>query len=132
MKKLAVTPLQSSYFLDAIDLFWQKFPSKKYNLAFIYVSDDLEWGRANIGAKKGGKNVFFIGEEEESKGPYDLALLANCNHTIQSYGSFTYYAGFFAGGYKIIPEHFKRYWRPHTYKPLSLDPFENPVPRLYF
>ena len=82
--------------------------------------------------KKGGKNVFFIGEEEESKGPYDLALLANCNHTIQSYGSFTYYAGFFAGGYKIIPEHFKRYWRPHTYKPLSLDPFENPVPRLYF
>jgi hypothetical protein len=92
----------------------------------------LEWGRINIGAKKGGKNVFFIGEEEESKGPYDLALLANCNHTIQSYGSFTYYAGFFAGGYKILPEHFKRYWKPHTYKPPSLDPFENPVPRLYF
>lgn len=132
VKKLAVTPLQSSYFLDAIELFREKFPSKKYNLAFIYVSDDLEWGRINIGAKKGGKNVFFIGEEEESKGPYDLALLANCNHTIQSYGSFTYYAGFFAGGYKILPEHFKRYWTPHTYKPPSLDPFENPVPRLYF
>ena len=41
VEKLAVTPLQSSYFLDAIDLFHQKFPSKKYNLAFIYVSDDL-------------------------------------------------------------------------------------------
>ena len=64
MKKLAVIPLQSSYFLDAIELFREKFPSKKYNLAFIYVSDDLEWGRINIGAKKGGKNVFFIGEEE--------------------------------------------------------------------
>ena len=96
-----MTPLESSYFLDAIDLFCQKFPSKKYNLAFIYVSDDLEWGRINIGAKQGGKNVFFIGEEEESKGPLDLALLANCNHTIQSYGSFTYHAGFLAGGYKI-------------------------------
>ena len=104
--KLFVTPLESSYFLDAIDLFCQKFPSKKYNLAFIYVSDDLEWGRINIGAKQGGKNVFFIGEEEESKGPLDLALLANCNHTIQSYGSFSYYAGFLAGGYKIIPEHY--------------------------
>ena len=86
----------------------------------------------NIGAKQVGKNVFFIWEEEERKGPYDLALLGNCNHTIQSYVSFTYYAGFFAGGYKIIPEHYTQYRQPHTYKPLSSDPFEIPVPRLYY
>ena len=131
-KKLSVTPLKPSYYLDAIELFRKKFPAKKYNLAFIYVSDDLNWGKFNIGNKKGGKNVFFIGEESEEMAPFDLALLANCNHTIQSYGSYTYYAGFFAGGYKILPEHFKEYWQPHTYKPPSLDPFRNPIPRLHF
>ena len=59
VKRLSVTPLQSSYFLDAIDLFRKKFTSKKYNLAFIYVSDDLEWGRINIGAKKGRDRYFL-------------------------------------------------------------------------
>ena len=74
--------------------------------------------------------MFFIGEEIEEKAPYDLALLANCNHTIQSYGSFTYSAGFFANGIKIIPEHFGQYRLPGQ-KPLN-DPFEKPLPRLYF
>ena len=129
---MALIPLQASYYLEAIDLFRNQFPAKKYNLAFIYLSDDLEWGRINIGTKKMAKNVFFIGEETEDKSPYDFALLANCNHTIQSYGSFTYFAGFFSGGYKIIPEHFAKYRQPHTYRPLSEDPFEKPVPRLYF
>ena len=49
------------------------------------------------------KNVFFLGSDNSAS---DLALLVNCNHTIQSYGTFSYFAGFLANGYKIIPEHF--------------------------
>ena len=30
---------------------------------------------------------------------YDLSLLSLCNHTILSYGTFSYWAGVLAGGY---------------------------------
>ena len=133
-KVLSVTPLKPTYYLDAIELFRQKFPAKKYNLAFIYVSDDLNWGRVHIGTKKSGKNVFFIGEESEDMAPYDLALLANCNHTIQSYGTFSYFAGFLANGYRVIPEHFAEYRTDqHLNIPiLRRHPLEEPLPELYF
>ena len=75
VKKLNLVPLKPSYFLEAIELFKQKFSKKKFNLAFIYVSDDLEWGKQNLGTKKGGKDIFFVSEEAEDKGPYDMALL---------------------------------------------------------
>ena len=34
----------------------------------------------------------------EASAGYDLSLLAACNHTIQSYGSYSFWAGFLAGG----------------------------------
>ena len=46
---------------------------------------------------------FFLGCDNSAS---DLALLANCNRTIQSHGPFSYFAGFLANGYKIILEHF--------------------------
>ena len=33
----------------------------------------------------------------------DLAILASCNHTILSYGTFSFWAGFLSGGKRIIP-----------------------------
>ena len=68
IQKLDLKPISPSYYLDAMDIFRQKFPKKKYNLAFVYVSDDMEWGRQSIGSKKGGKGIFFIGEESEEIG----------------------------------------------------------------
>lgn len=126
--------LDPSYYMDAIEIYRKKFPSKKYNLAFIWVSDDLQWGRDKIGSKKIGKNVFFIGEEQEDKGPYDLALLASCNHTILSHGSFTYFAGFLANGLKIVPQHFQAYRNSQesTLKILKKNPLDFPLPRLHF
>ena len=93
-----------------MQLFKKKFPAKKYNLAFIYISDDIQWGKERIATKKAGsKNLFFIGDPTDVKGQYDLAILANCNHTIQSQGSYTYFAGFLANGLKFIPENFAEY-----------------------
>ena len=56
-------------------IFKKKFPSKKYNLAFIYVSDDIKWGKDKIASKKGSKNLFFVGNPQDEKGQFDLALL---------------------------------------------------------
>ena len=33
----------------------------------------------------------------------DMATLAICNHTILSYGTFSFWAGFLSGGKRIIP-----------------------------
>ena len=56
-------------------------------------------------------DIYLGGEglpnENESIGN-DFALLANCNHTIESHGSFSYLAGAFAGGFKIKPKHFPK------------------------
>ena len=65
---------------------------------FIYVSDDMKWGRRNL---KDAKNLFFLGcgsgDQVDCIGK-DLALLANCNHTITSHGTFGHWAAYMAGG----------------------------------
>ena len=33
----------------------------------------------------------------------DLAIISQCNHTILSHGTFSFWAGFLAGGKRIIP-----------------------------
>ena len=54
----------------------------------------------------------------------DLALLASCNHTISSYGTFSFWSGFLAGGKRIIPSMILNRWK----RPLNinLDPFVMP------
>ena len=54
----------------------------------------------------------------------DMALLANCNHTILSYGTFSFWSGFLSGGKRIIPSMIINKWK----KPLDkkLGPFVFP------
>ena len=33
----------------------------------------------------------------------DLALMARCNHTVLSYGTFSFWSGFLAGGKRVMP-----------------------------
>lgn len=65
---------------------------------FVYVSDDMKWGRRKL---KEQKNLFMLGcgngDEVDCIGK-DLALLANCNHTITTHGTFGHWAAFLAGG----------------------------------
>jgi galactoside 2-L-fucosyltransferase 1/2 len=37
---------------------------------------------------------------------HDLAVMSLCNHTIISHGTFSFWAGFLAGGSVISPNHF--------------------------
>ena len=51
----------------------------------------------------------------------DMAMMSMCNHTILSYGTFSFWSGFLAGGKRIIPSMILNQWE----KPLmsELDPF---------
>ncbi len=64
----------------------------------------------------------------------DLAVLAACNHTIESYGAFSFMAGGLAGGLVVIPEHFDEYrYADADFAELAVaDPLEDPIPAFHF
>ncbi len=65
-------------------------------MAFLYVSDDMEWGRDNLSAD----DLFFVGdgtETDEGIG-VDLALMVYSNHTIITRGTFSMWAAMLCGG----------------------------------
>lgn len=63
---------------------------------FIYVSDEMESGRLKLTNRNKEQDLYFVGkgqvDDVEAIG-VDLALLAICNHTIESHGSFSFFAG---------------------------------------
>ena len=77
------------------------------NVAFIYASDDMEWGYKNL---KEIKDLYLLGagqnlDEKDQKevvdpdaAAYDFALLVNCNHTIVTRGTYTMWIAMLAGG----------------------------------
>ena len=97
-KHLKLKKLYKEYFEDAMDYFMEEYGP---NVAFIYVSDDMKWGRRKLSRLPHSKNLFFLGCGEFNDVECiakDLALLANCNHTITTHGTFGNSAAFLAGG----------------------------------
>lgn len=76
-----------SYFLKAMDYFRQKYA----NVYFVVCSDEIEWAKTHLR----DKDVYFV---EGQDGLIDLAVLANCNHTVTSVGTYSWWAGWLAGG----------------------------------
>ena len=71
------------------------------DVAFIYVSDDMKWGRRKLKDVPHAKRLFFLGcgdgQNIDCIGK-DLALLGSCNHTITTHGTYGHWAAFLAGG----------------------------------
>ena len=94
--KYNLKPFKKSYFKDAMEYFKEEFD----NVVFLWISDDMEWGRKNF---KTRKDIFFMGsavtnkDDDESIG-YDLALLSHSNHNIITRGTFGMWAALLCGG----------------------------------
>lgn len=82
----------SSFFKEAFAHFDAKYP----DAMFLVVSDDMKWCKKNIQSPK--DNVRFVGESNSKNAIYDLALLAHCNHSIITMGSFGFWGAYLAGG----------------------------------
>ncbi|XP_034958710.2 galactoside alpha-(1,2)-fucosyltransferase 2-like [Zootoca vivipara] len=80
------------YLEKAMNYFREKYP----NPIFVVTSNGLEWCKENIDASRG--DVYFSGDGRESSPGRDFALLAHCNHTIMTIGTFGIWAGYLAGG----------------------------------
>ncbi|XP_061447595.1 galactoside alpha-(1,2)-fucosyltransferase 2-like [Rhineura floridana] len=72
------------------------FREKYLNPIFVVASNGMEWCKQNINASKG--DVYFAGDGRESSPGRDFALLAHCNHTIMTIGTFGIWAGYLVGG----------------------------------
>ena len=113
-KKHNMNALDARYYLEAMNLYREKFKkeNKKKRLIFIFVSDDIQWGKDKLSYRVKERDLYFGGsvlpDVKDAIG-LDFALLASCNHTIESHGSFSFFASAFAGGFKIKPNHFTKY-----------------------
>nr|XP_028560406.1 galactoside 2-alpha-L-fucosyltransferase 2-like [Podarcis muralis] len=83
------------YLEKAMNYFREKYP----NPIFVVTSNGMEWCKENINASRG--DVYFSGDGRESSPGRDFALLAHCNHTIMTIGTFGRWAGYLAGGETI-------------------------------
>ncbi len=96
-------PLRADYFEDAMEYFREEYGDDGDPVAFLYVSNDMEWGRENVGNPNG--DVFFVGDGDEDTGiGFDLAVLALSNHTVISRGTFSMWGAMLCGG-----EHYTEY-----------------------
>ncbi|KAJ6651684.1 hypothetical protein lerEdw1_020719, partial [Lerista edwardsae] len=76
----------------AMDYFREKYS----NAIFVVTSDEMEWCKENMNDSMG--DVCFAFDGRESSPERDLALLAHCNHTIMTTGTFGFWAAYLAGG----------------------------------
>ncbi|XP_030153918.1 galactoside alpha-(1,2)-fucosyltransferase 2 isoform X2 [Lynx canadensis] len=63
---------------------------------FVVASNGMAWCRENIDASRG--DVVFAGDGVETSPAKDFALLAQCNHTVMTIGTFGIWAAYLAGG----------------------------------
>nr|XP_014432272.1 galactoside 2-alpha-L-fucosyltransferase 2-like [Pelodiscus sinensis] len=75
------------------------FRAKYQEPVFVVTSNGMDWCRENIDASRG--DVYFSGDGKESSPGRDFALLAHCNHTIMTIGTFGIWAAYLAGGETI-------------------------------
>ena len=78
-----------AYFTRAISYFRSNYTGRAI---FIVVTEDLPWCHANL---PHDKDVFFV-----PRRPFveHFTLLTLCNHTVMSFGTFSYWAAWLAGG----------------------------------
>ena len=57
-------PLKKSYFYDAMEEMRESYD----NVAFLYVSDDMKWGRKNLKDKE--NDLYFAGQEDQGREQY--------------------------------------------------------------
>ena len=99
LKNYGYTSADVNYFHKAIAYFQSNYS----NVVFIVSSDDMAWCKSNLNKQ----NVAFIIHKNPPE--IDMAILSNCNHSIISTGSYSWWAAWFVGGKTI---YYKNYPKP--------------------
>ncbi|KAM5163330.1 galactoside alpha-(1,2)-fucosyltransferase 2-like [Mantella aurantiaca] len=89
-----------NYMQKSMDYFRKKYN----NPLFVVTSNGMDWCKQNINNSLG--DVHFSGDGIEGSPAFDFALLAHCNHTIMTIGTFGYWAAYLVGGETIYLTNF--------------------------
>ena len=73
------------------------------NVVFVVASDDMLWSKANIAPDR-----HIVVFSSFTKANQDMCLLASCNHTIMSTGTYSWWGAWLAGGHTVYPKGFPR------------------------
>jgi len=93
------------YFTVAMEWFRRRFLD--YRLLYILATDDRKWCRDNFPFKSSGTSPVVhtvLGPDVQ-----DLAILAACNHTIATVGSFSWWAAWLCNGITVYYHNFPRF-----------------------
>jgi len=81
------------YLAKAMERMRGRYPDS----VFVVASDDVTWCRHNINVSRG--DVYFVADGIPQASPgQDIAVLAACNHTIMTFGTFGFWCAYLAGG----------------------------------
>ncbi|KAM9299063.1 galactoside alpha-(1,2)-fucosyltransferase 2-like [Gastrophryne carolinensis] len=89
-----------NYLQKAMDYFRKKYKKT----LFVVTSNGMDWCKQNIDTSL--SDVHFAGDGKEGSPARDFALLAHCNHTIMTIGTFGYWAAYLVGGETIYLTNF--------------------------
>ncbi|KAG8434094.1 hypothetical protein GDO86_012460 [Hymenochirus boettgeri] len=89
-----------SYLQKAMAYFRKKYKEP----VFVVASNGMDWCKENIDNSEG--DVYFSGDGNESTPGKDFTLLASCNHTIMTIGTFGFWVSYLVGGETIYLTNF--------------------------
>jgi len=91
------------------------FASRFQRVQFIVCSNDISWCLKKIHQSSFNRKLVNITFSIKHTTEEDLALLASCNHTVMSTGTFSWWASWLANGTTVYYKNFARYgsslWR---------------------
>ena len=104
-KARGYTVASASYIQKAMKYFTDKFSQAvaKNHFMFVVATNDISWAMENI--RYANIPIVF---SQNASAEVDLAILASCNHTIATVGTFSWWAGWLAGGITVYYRNFPR------------------------
>ena len=107
--------LTSSQYISAMSMLVDKLETKRRKVIFLVMTDDPFMVQKMIMPRV--RNKFYVKQagsgnvNNRISVGLDLAMMSQCNFTILSYGTYSFWSGFLSGGPKILPAH---YYYGHT------------------
>ena len=103
-RRIGFTVASKEYLKRAMAYFIERYSP----LQFIVASDDIDWCRKNIELSSLNQEYINMTFSIAHSAEQDLALLASCNYSIMTTGTFSWWASWLAHGTTVYYENFAR------------------------
>jgi len=101
---MGTTTASERYLQRAMRYFVERFP----RVQFIVASDDIPWCQKHVKLSVFNKTNVNITLSVRHKAGQDLALLASCDHTVMTTGTFSWWAAWLANGTTVYCANYPR------------------------